>query len=94
MFKDEKGSRDVKGAGRAIAEGIIHAAILSLPDAPQDISSIPPGHLKWECAWHVQNFGKRAWYGDNHAPVLAAPDPLPQSHGLCLECFNKMEAEL
>lgn len=45
----------------------------------------------WECAWHPDNFGTRAYFTDDHEPTAKLPPgKRAESHGLCLRCFNKL----
>lgn len=80
------------------AEAELTAAVLTYANSFEPLAplaaKIEPGSLRWECSWHPQFFGCRAWYGDNHVPVTTAPATLPQSHGLCLDCLAKMEGEI
>ena len=48
------------------------------------------GRAKWECAWHTQIWGHRAWFGDDHEPQIWCPANPPKSHGICNHCAAEL----
>jgi hypothetical protein len=40
----------------------------------------------WECAWHTEKWGHRAWFTEDHQPKRVAPTPAPLSSGMCAQC--------
>lgn len=75
------------------AEAIMQAAVMTTLAGHLGLSHGPIDEVSsgywWECAWHMDNFGRRAYFTDDHQPKTELPDgKRAESHGLCQHCLD------